>query len=147
MTRHLRVFSILMQLLSEVLPADIRGHRAERETHLWWEIETRLREDLGQPINLQMLQKISCRSLRAITRSCRSAVGVTPIRRVKDIRLSYARGLVLYSRLSLTEIALRVGYSRVQELSRDYHRQFGIAPRDDRRAGPDYIEQRIADPS
>lgn len=60
------------------------------------------------------------------------------MRRVKRLRLSYARGLVLYSPLSLTDIALRVGYGRVQELSRDYRQHFGITPREDRQRGPDY---------
>jgi transcriptional regulator GlxA family with amidase domain len=66
------------------------------------------------------------------------------MKRVKELRMSYARGLVLYSQMSMTEIALRVGYGRVQELSRDYHRRFGRTPREDRRAGPDY--QRLESP-
>lgn len=141
-TRHLQVYSLLMQLLLEVLPAETRAHRTDVATHLWWEIETRLREDLGQPIDLRRIQVLSQRSLRSITRSCRMAVGMSPIKRVKEIRLSYARGLVLYSHLSMTEIALRVGYGRVQELSRDYHQRFGMTPRADRMAGPDYAQQR-----
>jgi AraC family transcriptional regulator len=76
-------------------------------------------------------------------RACRLAVGVSPMKRVKEIRLSYARGLVLYSQLPMTEIAMRVGYSRVQELSRDYHRRYGLTPSEDRQSGPDYRTQRV----
>jgi transcriptional regulator GlxA family with amidase domain len=36
---------------------------------------------------------------------------------------------------------MRVGYGRVQEFSRDYHRRFGVRPRDDRRAGPNYRQK------
>jgi AraC-like DNA-binding protein len=142
MVRHLRVFSRLMQLLAEVLPQGICRHRADAATQLWWEIEAHLREDLSQPVNLNRLQTLGRRSLRSILCGCRAATGTSPMKRVKEIRLSYARGLVLHSRLPMTEIALRVGYGRVQEMSRDYHRQFGLTPRADRRAGPDYDRPR-----
>ena len=121
-----------MQLLAEALPAGVCRHRADAATQLWWEIESRLREDLSQPVSLQRLQTLGRRSLRPILHGCRAATGTSPMKRVKEMRLSYARGLVLHSRLSMTEIALRVGYGRVQEMSRDYHRQFGLTPRADR---------------
>jgi len=137
-TRHLRVLAALTQLLLELLPAELRTDRTDARTDLWWDIETRLREDLSRPIDMRTLQKLSGRSQRSIIRACHLAVGVAPMKRVKKLRLSYARGLVLYSQLSLTEIALRVGYGRVQELSRDYRRLLGVTPTDDRQAGPDY---------
>ena len=70
MVRHLRVFSRLMELLAEVLPAGVCRHRADAATQLWWEIETRLREDLSQPVNLERLQTLGRRSLRSILRGC-----------------------------------------------------------------------------
>ncbi len=50
--------------------------------------------------------------------------------------LSMARGLVQMSRLTFSEIAERVGYGRVHELSRDYHKQFGVTPTADRAQYP-----------
>jgi transcriptional regulator GlxA family with amidase domain len=50
------------------------------------------------------------------------------MKRLKQIRLSLARGLVLYSDLNMTEIALRVGYGRVHEFSRDYRKAYGRPP-------------------
>ena len=143
--RHLRVFAILLELLLEAMPTISPMHRMDIGTHLWWDIETKLREDLSQPIDLKFLQSFARRSRHAIIRACHRAVGVSPMKRVKEIRLSYARGLVLYSQLPMTEIALRVGYGRVQELSRDYHRTFGLTPTDDRQAGPDYRIQRVTE--
>jgi AraC-like DNA-binding protein len=139
--RHLRTFSLLAQVLMEMLPSSAPAHQVDAPTHLWWQIEARLREDLGQPIDLLALQRIGRRSQRSILRACRLAVGTSPMRRVKELRLSYARGLVHYSPMPMTEIAMRVGYGRVQEFSRDYHRRFGICPRADRRAGPNYKQQ------
>lgn len=138
MLRHLQTFSLLAQLLIEMFPRSHERHQTDAPTHLWWQIETKLREDLGQPIDLQKLQTIGRRSLRSIVRACRLAVGTSPMRRIKELRLSYARGLVQYSHTPITEIALRVGYGRVQELSRDYRQRFGVSPRDDRLAGPNY---------
>ena len=55
-----------------------------------------------------------------------------------EIRLGYARGLVQHSDLPMTEIAFRVGYARSQEFSRDYHKHFGLTPREDRRRPSGY---------
>ena len=62
------------------------------------------------------------------------------MKRVKELRLSYARGLVQHSELSISEIAYRTGYSRVQELSRDYHERFNVTPREERAQAPSYRE-------
>lgn len=145
--RHMRVLSQLLALLAEMAPATASSHRADTETHLWWDIEGKLREDLSRPIDLRLMQSLSGRSRQAIIRTCHSAVGMPPIKRVKEIRLSYARGMVLYSRQNMTEIALAVGYSRVQELSRDYHKRYGVTPTEDRAAGSDYrnLQVRVSD--
>ena len=71
-------------------------------------------------------------SQASIARSCQKAVGLPPMKRVKQIRLSMAWGLVMFSELRMTEIAHRIGYERVHEFSRDYRRQFGRSPLHDR---------------
>jgi len=138
LSRHLRVLARLADLLLDLLPSDLRSQGSDTRTDLWWDIEARLREDLSRPIDMHLLEKLSGRSQRSIIRACHLAVGMAPMKRVKKLRLSYARGLILYSNLALTEIAFRVGYARVQELSRDYRRQFEVTPTEDRQAGPDY---------
>jgi len=136
--RHMRIHSLLLEILVELLPESSAGHRIDSPTELWWEIESTLRADLSCPIDLRHLQRLSGRSQRSIIRACHAAVGMSPMKRVKQIRLSYAQGLVLHSELPMTEIALRVGYGRVQEFSRDYRKHFGITPTQDRRSGPRY---------
>ena len=60
------------------------------------------------------------------------------MKRVKQLRLSQARGMLQFSQLSISEIAYDVGYERVQEFSRDYRKHFGCTPTEARREGPDY---------
>ena len=136
--RHLRVHVLLLQCLADLLPRDSHNHCVERPTRVWWDIENHVRRNPAEPIDLKYLRRLTGMSQRSIVRACHLAVGVSPMKRVKQIRLSHARGLVQLSSLTMTEIALRVGYSRVQELSRDYRERYGCTPSDDRRAGPDY---------
>jgi transcriptional regulator GlxA family with amidase domain len=95
---------------------------------LWWEAEEWLRANIQRPISLDDLCAQTGRSPNTIARACRAAVGLAPMKRLKQIRLSLARGLVRHSTLNITEIALRVGYARVHEFSRDYRKAFGVPP-------------------
>jgi AraC-like DNA-binding protein len=143
--RHLRVHALLLEILMELLPPSNQAFRVDRPTHLWWEIETAVRVDLSRPIDMRFLQRLSRRSQQTILRACQLAVGKPPLKRIKDLRLSYARGLVQLSDQTISEIAYRVGYRRVQEFSRDYRNRFGVTPTEDRQRGPDY--QQFTPPS
>ncbi|MFG0264140.1 MAG: helix-turn-helix domain-containing protein [Rhodopirellula sp. JB055] len=136
--RHLLVHAILLEVIADLLPAQTQGLRIDTPAQLWWEIVSELRTNLDGSIDLRLLERMSGRSQRSIARACRLATGMPPMKRVKQIRLSYARGLVQLSDLSMTEIAMRIGYPRVQEFSRDYHANYDVTPSADRKAGPDY---------
>jgi AraC-like DNA-binding protein len=140
LARHIRLHALLLEILLEVLPESAQAFRGDSETRLWWDIEAKLRADLSQPISMAILQKIGRRSQQKITSSCWLAVGMAPMKRMKNVRLSYARGLVQSSNLSMSEIAYRIGYSRVQEFSRDFRRHFGATPTQAREDGPQYRE-------
>jgi AraC-like DNA-binding protein len=140
LTRHIRIHALLLEILVEVLPESAHACRADSATRLWWDIEAKLRADLSQPISMAILQKIGRRSQQIIIGSCRLAVGMAPMKRMKHVRLSYARGLVQSSNLSMSEIAYRIGYSRVQEFSRDFRQHFGLTPSQTREHGPQYRE-------
>jgi AraC-like DNA-binding protein len=139
--RHIQTHILLLQLLLELIPADQSALRLDAATQPWWAIEAKLRNMLDRPIDLSVLEEISGLSRRKIAEACELATGCSPLKRVKQIRLTYARGLVQHSALTISEIAYRVGYSRVQELSRDYHSFFRSTPRQERSGVPVY--QRI----
>ncbi len=143
LTRHLRSFTLLQELLLQVVPQDVHRHRSDRQSQLWWEIEAKVRENLSQPIDMARLREIAGYAERSIGRACKLATGMPPMQRIKELRLSFARGLVQYSQKSMTEIALDVGYQRVQELSRDYRRRFKVTPRQDRNAELEYRIQHM----
>ena len=143
--RHLQVHSLLLAVIADLLPTQSQHHRIDDPTQLWWRTEALVRDRLEQPVDLRLLQRLSGRSQRSVARACRLATGMSPMKRVKQVRLSYAHGLVQLSDLSMTEIAMRIGFPRVQEFSRDYRAHFGCTPSQDRRAGPDYQRRDIPD--
>jgi len=136
--RHLLIHSILNEIIVYILPDKSGQKQADESTKLWWIIENHLRHDLSRHVKLSFLRQYTHLSLRSIIRSCKSATGLSPMKRLKKIRLSYARGLVQFSTKTITEIAYMIGYGRVQEFSRDYIREHHHTPTEDRQAGPDY---------
>lgn len=99
---------------------------------LWWEVETWARQNIARNLTLSELCAQFHRSPNTLARACEAAVGQPPMKRLKQIRLSLARGLVHYSDLNMTEIALRIGYARVHEFSRDYRKAHELPPTADR---------------
>ncbi len=136
--RHIRVHALLLDVLFELIHDTVAVHHIDSPTRLWWDVESKVRTDLSRPIDLAFLSKLGHRSERSIIRACHAAVGMAPMKRIKAIRLSYAQGLVVHSTRAMTDIAISVGYGRVQEFSRDYHLNFGVTPSSDRKAGPRY---------
>ncbi len=133
--RKFRVHAHLLQILAALTTPAQEPARIDPGAKLWWTVETELRKNLQQPIDLQGMVRLCGRSQATIARSCQLAVGMPPLKRIKQVRMSLAQGLVQRSALSMTEIAGRVGYARVHEFSRDYRKHFGAAPTHHRRAG------------
>jgi AraC-like DNA-binding protein len=140
--RHIQVMARLLDLLADVLPAESMPLSVDPMAQVWWDLEAKVRGRLDEPLELEDLCRLSGRSARTLYRACHRAAGMAPMKRIKKIRLSMARGLVLYSAINISEVAYRVGYERVQELSRDYRLHVGRSPLEDRAAGPDYRRTR-----
>lgn len=130
--RDMDVHSCMLAILAGIGGEVGLPFRMDAAARLWWEIEGEARRDLAQQITLRRMTEMSSRSAMTITRACHEAVGLPPLKRIKQIRMSLARGLVRHSELPMGEIAARIGYSRVHEFSRDYRRHFGATPTHDR---------------
>jgi AraC-like DNA-binding protein len=136
---YLRLFQVhanLLRILAALTTPAQHPARMDPRARLWWTIETELRNDLQQRIDLARMSQVSGRSQATIARSCMFAVGIPPLKRIKQVRMSLAQGLVLRSSLSISDIADRVGYARIHEFSRDYRKYFGVPPTRTRAKAP-----------
>jgi AraC-like DNA-binding protein len=138
-SRQLNCHLTLLKLLVKLMPSTEHVLPSDTGANSWWRIEKQLRLQLDLPHTLESIRKLSGLSLRTVIRVCQAATGMPPMKRLKELRLGYARGLVQHTDLPMTEIAFRIGYSRSQELSRDYRLRFHITPRDDRTGTPNYL--------
>ncbi|HNC23690.1 MAG TPA: AraC family transcriptional regulator [Opitutaceae bacterium] len=134
--RDWRCQSHLLALLAAVAPSPTERRDGGPGGKLWWDIEAWARQRIDRAHSLGELCTVFGRSPNTVARACRDAVGMAPMKRLKQIRLSLARGLVRHSELNMTEIARRVGYARVHEFSRDFRRAHGLPPTADRSGTP-----------
>lgn len=74
-----------------------------------------------------------CVSPRTLARHVRAATGHSPIELVQSVRISKARALLESSRLSVEQVAERVGYSDPTALRRLVRKAYGATPRQLRR--------------
>lgn len=72
-------------------------------------------------------------SERQLERAFKSAVGESPGRYYRGLRMRAARQLVMYSNESFTDIAHSVGYATSSTLLQNYRAHFGISPQEERR--------------
>lgn len=126
--RAMRVQARVLLLLAEIASEQAQAFHADPAAQIWWEIERQLREDPSKAVNLPEMVRMTGRSPATIGRACRAALGISPMRRVKQIRMGHAQGLVELSELSMSEISSRVGYGRIHEFSRDFSKHFGVPP-------------------
>ena len=131
--RDYRCQARLLDLLVALNPTNKGQTAITPNGRLWWEVETWARQHIARAVTLPELCAQFNRSANTLARASREAVGLPPMKRLKLIRLNLARGLVHFSDLTMSEIALRVGYVRVHEFSRDYRKAHGLPPSTDRR--------------
>lgn len=139
--RTFRVHAALGQILSDVMTHIARTVPINQEVALWWRVETEIRQNLHRPIGVREMARWVNRSPATITRACERAVRIPPRERVRLIRMNMARGLIWMTSMSISQVADRVGYSRVQELSREYHKTWRITPLEDRARFPAIYER------
>jgi transcriptional regulator GlxA family with amidase domain len=72
-------------------------------------------------------------SARQIERSFKKATGQSPSHYYRSLRMKAAKQLVMYSKDSMAQIALQVGYGSTTPMVRHYREAFGLSPQEDRR--------------
>lgn len=64
-------------------------------------------------------------------RKFKTAVGMGALQCQKRLRLTEARRLMLDENITVTEVAMNVGYESVSQFIREYKKMFGKSPKED----------------
>lgn len=90
-------------------------------------------DHIEDPINISDVADQVGVSVRQLERMFHKTTGNTPGGYYKSLRMHKARQLLLYSKDSLTQIAIAVGYSNAPTLCKKYTDVFGLHPKEDRK--------------
>jgi transcriptional regulator GlxA family with amidase domain len=98
------------------------------------ELTERVDAALPNPPSVAALAREFCVSQRTLARHVRAATGRSPVALVQSVRINKARALLESSRLTVEQIAERVGYSDSTALRRLMRKTFGATPQQLRRS-------------
>ena len=87
---------------------------------------------IEDPINVADVANAIGMSVRQLERMFKKSTGQSPHHYYRAIRMKVARQLVLYSKDSMKDIALAVGYASTATMNQNYEEVFGIHPTVDR---------------
>ena len=111
-----------------------RAMAAPRPRHLRL-AEGYIEAHLDQPLTVEEIAAVAGISVRGLQMAFRQHRGTTPLAWWRRARLERAHEDLLAGRGSVTDVALKWGFSHFGRFAQDYAARFGIRPRDSLRAG------------
>lgn len=126
--RKLKMYSALCELLVSIETASGNSETLTQSGGQWWHVEEYIRRHRLFKATLDQLAEIGNCSRTQIVRLCRKVTDMSPMQRLKLLRMEEARMLRLYSNMGVSQIAAYLGYTRVHEFSREFSRHFKIPP-------------------
>ena len=87
-----------------------------------------MEQHVAQPLSIVSIAKHVGTSERQLERAFQESVGRTPAHHFRLIRLRYGRWLLTNSRASIMEIAHECGFSDNAHFTRQFRKEFGVAP-------------------
>jgi len=87
-----------------------------------------LRSNAFEPIQVEELAQLSGMSISSFHKQFRTVTAMSPIQYQKRIRLQEARLRLLGHPNDIAAVAHSVGYGSASQFSREYRREFGMAP-------------------
>lgn len=87
---------------------------------------------IEDPINVADVANAIGVSVRQVERMFKKTTGSSPFHYYRAMRMQAARQLVLYSKDTMTQIALAVGYASATPMIQNYEEVFGVHPTTDR---------------
>lgn len=88
---------------------------------------------IEDPLNVADVARIVGVSPRQLERLFKGSTGRSPSQYYRSLRMNAARQLVQYSRDTMTQIALAVGYATATPMVTHYREAFGLTPQQDRK--------------
>jgi len=93
-----------------------------------------IESNYAKPIRLEQLAAIGHTSISSLTRDFQTALGLTPIQYLLQMRLSIAADLLRSTGKPISQIALRVGFTDSSYFTRQFRRRHSLSPRQFRAA-------------
>lgn len=125
----IQTYSILLDIISPVFWNNT-GNSVLFNSKKWQSIEKLIRSDKLYHISPDDLAGRTGMSRTALFDLCRREIGTTPIRRLKEIRIEEAKGLLKYTEMRIGEIAEFLGFSRIHDFSREFKNETSLSPRE-----------------
>jgi AraC-like DNA-binding protein len=87
-----------------------------------------LRKDFMRPIRIEELADAASMSVSMFHQHFRTITTLSPLQFQKQLRLIYARRLMVADGVSIAQAAYAVGYASVSQFTREYARMFEVPP-------------------
>lgn len=96
-----------------------------------YEVNSWIKENFRNSFTVEELAEQRNMSVSLLHQKFKNAVGMGPLQCQKRLRLTEARRLMPDENRNVTEASLEVGYESVSQFARDYHKMFGMKPKED----------------
>ena len=97
-----------------------------------YNISSFIEKNYNNPISIKDLERISFYSYRNIQRIFKYSCGETIGAYQKRLRVENAYKLILYTKKTLSDIALEVGFDNLASFSKAFKQSFGVSPKEAR---------------
>jgi AraC-like DNA-binding protein len=129
--KTLGIYSSLLGILADIqmiTSSTDNENLKDDGADIWNNIEHKIR--IGKKFRPQLdeLCEMSRKSRPTLIRICKKSTGESPMRRIRNIRMAEANGLLQFSTLNITQISEHLGYPRIHEFSREFKKYFGVSP-------------------
>src|SRR4051794_26116916 len=94
-----------------------------------------IRQNFGEQLTVDDLARAAMYSKFYFSRAFKQVTGVSPGRFLSAVRIQEAKRLLLTTKLSVTEIGHRVGYTSISTFSTRFKSSVGLSPSAYRRVG------------
>ncbi len=130
------LLGLVRHVMDKDVPHDDRLSPLNMRSHeeLVIQVDAFLRRNLHRPLTRQKIARAVNLSSTHLARIFHQVTGTTLLKRLTDIRVEYAKSLLLESTFPISDISMQVGYRSFGHFSKVFKTQTGVSPSDYRRS-------------